>query len=103
LVLKPRTGVESHERKGEQGVGCGVWGSHGGDVCFTTLKLNEKARNGLIRNVILLYVYVYAMRCNCIIFFIISRSLHVSGIHRAHHQEYNTASAVIGKHMSVGS
>jgi hypothetical protein len=42
------------------------------------------------------YVQIHPTRCNYIILAFISRTLHVSGIHHAHHQEHITASAVVG-------
>jgi hypothetical protein len=49
----------------------------------------------LVPCIVLQYVWVHPTRCNCITLDFIWRSLHVSGIHRAHHREYSAASAVI--------
>jgi hypothetical protein len=50
----------------------------------------------MIPCIVFQYVEEYPTRCSCILLVFISRSLHVSGIHHAHHQEYSTASAAIG-------
>jgi hypothetical protein len=53
------------------------------------VNLNTHIMNSLL-------VFSHPTRCNYIFLAFISRTLHVSGIHHAHHQEYITASAVVG-------